>query len=226
MKKNRSTMDVRTVATLGVFSAIAYVLMFVSRLLPPIIPAVPFLKYDPKDFIIVICGFLFGPLPSLAVIVIVSLIEMITVSTTGPIGLLMNILSSAFYVLPAAFIYQKKRDLSGAVIGLLTGTVSMTAIMLLWNYLITPLYMQIPREAVKALLIPSFLPFNAIKGILNSAFALLLYKPLVMALKQAHVLPSSDSRKMQGNRTILAVLLAVVLIVSAVLLILALNKGV
>ena len=226
MKKNSSSMDVRTIATLGVFSAIAYVLMFVSRLLPPMIPAVPFLKYDPKDFIIVICGFLFGPLPSLAVIVIVSLIEMITVSTTGPIGLLMNILSSAAFVLPAALIYQKKRDLTGAVLGLFTGTISMIAIMLLWNYLITPLYMQIPREAVKALLLPAFLPFNAIKGVLNSAFALLLYKPLVMALKQAHVLPPSDSRKMQGNRTILAVIIALVLIASAVLLIIELNKGI
>jgi len=223
MKENR-TVNVRMIAVLGVFAAIAYALTFVSRFLPPLIPAVPFLKYDPKDFIIAIAGFMFGPLPALAVIVIVSLIEMITVSGTGFIGLIMNILSSAAFVMPAALIYRYKRTIGGAITGLLAGTVTMIGVMLLWNYIITPIYMQYPREAVKALLLPAFLPFNAIKAAVNMALTLLLYKPLVMALKKAQVLPPSNGQNYRGGRTVGAILFALVLLVTAALLILIFNS--
>ena len=64
----------------------------------------------------------------------------------------------------------------------------MVLIMLLWNYLITPVYMGYPREAVAELLIPVFLPFNLMKGGLNAAFAMILYKPVVTAFRYAHLL--------------------------------------
>ena len=41
--------------------------------------------------------------------------------------------------------------------------------MLLWNYLITPIYQKMPREAIVDLLLPLFLPFNAVKGGMNLA---------------------------------------------------------
>ncbi len=195
MKKNaeNKTFSIKTVAVLAVFAALAYALMFVSRYLPPLIPAVPFLKYDPKDFVIVIAGFVFGPVAAIILTVIVSLIEMITVSSTGVIGLAMNILSTGFFVIPATLIYRAKRTTVGAVVSLLLGAVSMTVIMLLWNYLITPLYMTVPRETVAKLLLPAFLPFNLIKASINAALALITYKPIVKALRSAHVLPESTT---------------------------------
>ncbi|SOY30602.1 hypothetical protein AMURIS_03333 [Acetatifactor muris] len=60
--------------------------------------------------------------------------------------------------------------------------------MLFWNYLITPVYMGYPREAVAELLIPVFLPFNLMKGGLNAAFTMILYKPVVTAFRCAHLL--------------------------------------
>ena len=54
----------------------------------------------------------------------------------------------------------------------------MVSAMLLWNYLITPLYMGYPREAVAELLLPAFLPFNLLKSGLNSGITFLLYKRL------------------------------------------------
>ncbi|GFH90968.1 hypothetical protein IMSAGC002_02220 [Lachnospiraceae bacterium] len=62
--------------------------------------------------------------------------------------------------------------------------------MMLWNYLIAPIYMGYPREAIAALLLPAFLPFNLIKGGLNTAITLLLYKPVVVALRRANLIPS------------------------------------
>ncbi|MBR5739622.1 MAG: ECF transporter S component [Lachnospiraceae bacterium] len=214
---------VKQIALLGVFAAAAYAVMFATRWLPPLIPAVPFLKYDPKDVIIAICGFIFGPLPALAVAVVVSLIEMITVSGTGFIGLLMNVLSTAAFVCPAALIYSKKRSIAGAIIGLIAGTVMMCIVMLLWNYIVTPIYMGYPREAVAKLLLPAFLPFNLIKAIINAALTLLIYKPLVIALRKAHLLPESPAGEAGAKRPWGILILALLLLATATLLILIFN---
>ena len=58
--------------------------------------------------------------------------------------------------------------------------------MMFWNYWIAPIYMGYPREAIVKLLLPAFLPFNLIKGGLNAAIAMLLYKPVVTALRHSN----------------------------------------
>ena len=213
---------VRKITTLGMLCAVAYVMMAVSRMLPPI---VLFLQYDPKDIVITLGGFIFGPVSSLLISVIVSLVEAVTVSDTGPIGLVMNIISTCAFACTAAVIYKKKRTLSGAVIGLIAGTVFTTAAMLLWNYAITPLYMEIPREEVKALLLPAFLPFNLIKGGLNTAFTLLLYKPIVSALRKAKLIdPAKHTDKNKALPNIAIAVVSVLLIATLVAVIFILKK--
>ena len=147
----------KKVVQMGMFCAIAYLLMVVGR-----ISVVMFLKYDPKDVVITVGGFIFGPLSAALISLVVSLVEMFTVSDTGVIGMVMNVLSTCAYVCTAAFIYKKLHTVKGAVIGLVTGGILMTVVMLLWNYLVTPLYMGYPREAVAAMLLPVFLPFNLV----------------------------------------------------------------
>jgi len=207
-------------ATLGIMCAMAYMLMVVGRF--SIFPAASFLKYDPKDIVIIIGGFIFGPLSAAIMSIVVSFVEMITVSTTGPIGLIMNVLSTCTFACTAALIYKKKQTMAGALVGLLCGVAAMTATMLLWNFFITPIYMGVPREAVANMLLPVFLPFNLIKGGLNTAVALLLYKPIVTALRAAKLLPeSADGKKGKVN---LGVLLAALLLIATwVLIILVLN---
>jgi len=173
---------------LAVLSALAFVVMAWSRILPPIVP-VPPLKYDPKDVIIILGGFLYGPLAAAAMSLLVSLIEMVTLSTTGPIGLVMNVVSSCSFACIAAFIYSKKRTIAGAVIGLVTGIIIMVATMMLWNYLITPIYTGAPRDVVAKMLIPTFLPFNLLKGSLNAAVTMMIYKPLSTALRKLNMMP-------------------------------------
>ena len=160
----------RKITTIGMLCALAYAMTAMGR-----IPMVLFLKYDPKDIIIAIGGFLFGPLTSFTIAVAVSFAEMFTMSENGVLGFIMNVISSCSFACTAAFIYKKKHTLSGAVAGLLCGWGCMVPVMLLWNYLITPIYMGYPREAVVKLLLPAFLPFNLIKGGLNAALSMLLY---------------------------------------------------
>lgn len=107
----------------------------------------------------------------------------------------MNLLSSCSFACTAALIYKKRHTLWGAVLSLLCGSVVMICVMLLWNYLITPLYMGVTREQVVDLLLPAFLPFNALKAGLNTAFTLCLYKPLVTALRKTGLIASQPQTK-------------------------------
>lgn len=179
--------QVKKLTVLAMLCAVAYVIVALVR-----IPVVMFLKYEPKDVIIAFGGFLYGPLAALIVTTVVSFIEMLTVSTTGWIGLIMNILSTAAFACTAALVYRKKHTLSGAVIGLLLGSVAMTVVMLIWNYALTPLYMGMARADVAAMLVPVFLPFNLLKSGLNSAITILLYRPLVRGLRHVGLFPQSS----------------------------------
>lgn len=172
--------SVKKMVLLAMLAAVAYMLVTLVR-----IPVVLFLNYEPKDVIITIGGFLLGPMASFSVSLLVSLLEMVTISQTGPIGALMNLVSTCAFSCTAALVYKKHRTFGGAIGGLAIGSGVMVAVMLLWNWLVTPLYMGVTREAVEALLLPAFLPFNLLKAGLNSAFVLILYKPLVNALRRA-----------------------------------------
>lgn len=180
--------NTKQLAMIGMLCALAFIVVALIR-----IPVVSFLKYEPKDVIVTMGGFMFGPLASFAISAIVSLVEMVTISDTGIIGCVMNLLSTCAFACTAAYIYKRKRTLSGAVIGLVVGVAAMTVIMLLWNYLITPLYMGYPRQAVAEMLIPVFLPFNLLKGGLNAGITLLIYKPVVTALRRARLLEGAES---------------------------------
>ena len=197
---------------MAMLAAMAYLIMVIGR-----IPVVMFLKYDPKDVVIAISGFLLGPVQALLITVVVALIEMLTVSDTGFIGFFMNVLSTAAFVCPAAWLYRRKHTLRGAVVGLTVGVLAMVAAMIAWNYLVTPYYMGYPRQAVVELLLPMFLPFNLGKGALNAAFTMLLYKPVVGGLKKAKLLPPDNAQHPARRRNIYVTLLCVFVALTAIL---------
>ena len=208
--------DVKRLVLLAVFAALAYAAVCLIR-----IPAVAFLKYEPKDVIIVMGGLILNPLASLIISVVTALIEMFTISETGIIGCVMNMLSSVCYACAAAWVYKHKRTLAGAVTGLALGSVTMVAVMLLWNWLITPLYMDANRSEVVGMLVPVFLPFNAVKALLNSALVLCLYKPLITALRRARLVPTASNR--EGSFKFGLYLLAVLVLATGILMLLVLQ---
>lgn len=221
-KKKDRGYHVKMIATLGMLSAMAFVITFICRI--PIIPSVPFLDLEFKSAIILIGGFVYGPLPAFCVTIVVCFLEMLTFSSTGIIGCVMNILATAAFVCPAAMIYKKKKSLTGAIIGLGIGTVLMTGVMLLWNYIVTPLYMNVDRELIASLLIPAFLPFNLIKGALNSSATLVLYKFVVTALRKAKLLPAANEESKKKSATFVSsLIISALIIITCVLIILAFN---
>lgn len=206
------------------FTALSYV---VAALIRFPLTSVSFLKYDPKDVFLIICGFLMGPLASMIVAVAAAVIEALTVGTTGPIGCLMNILSSVSFVVPAALIYSRQRNNRGAFIGLASGILIMTGVMLLWNTFITPLYMGTPQEAIIPMLLPIFLPFNLVKGGINAGITLLLYKPILHALDKSGLAKRMeiDTASQKTTSIVIYIVGTIVLIgcIAAVLLMTAVN---
>lgn len=187
----RPRVTVKTVTSLAMLTALTYLAMLLSNLLPKV---AGFLQMEIKGTVIAIGGFLFGPLSAAVISIVVAFIEMFTVSETGIIGCIMNLLAACAFACPAAFIYQKMRTRKGAVIGLAVGVAALTATMLLWNYLITPIYMHMDREEVVVpMLTTVFLPFNLVKGGLNMALTLILYKPVVTALRKARLVPEREN---------------------------------
>jgi riboflavin transporter FmnP len=201
---------------LAMLAAASYVTVFLIR-----IPVVLFLKYEPKDVLITIGGFLLGPMASFIVSGVVSLLEMVSISETGIIGCVMNLLSTCSFACTAALIYKKRHTLTGAVLGLGAGSIAMVCAMLLWNWLITPLYMGVDRQTVEALLVPAFLPFNLLKAGLNTALVLGLYKPLTGALRKTGLIEGRSSTPRTSRAGIY--ILSGALLLTSILLLLVLQ---
>ena len=212
----------KKIAMLGVLAALAYLSVVLINI--PVV-AVDFLKYEPKDVIITLGGFMFGPVSAALLSVVVSFLEMVTISSTGIIGCVMNILSTWGFACVATLIYKRVHTLKGAIIGLAAGCLTATALMLLWNYLITPLYMGLAREAVVEMLLPIFLPYNLLKCAMNAALTMLIYKPLVTALRRANLLEPSGAQA-AGTRNMGIILVSLLVVATCILCVLVLRGAI
>ncbi|MBR7142782.1 MAG: ECF transporter S component [Clostridia bacterium] len=174
----------KKIAFAGVFSAMAVLLVVLPAPFRfSIFPAVSFLEYDFADIPILISAFLFGPWMGLAVTAVTALVQGVTVSAqAGIIGIIMHIISSGMYVLVAGLIYRHRKTKKSALLGLGCGALTVTLAMTLWNLLITPLYMGVPRGVVVDLL-GFIVAFNLIKTCGNGLLTFLLYKRVSKLVK-------------------------------------------
>ena len=209
----------------ALFCALSYAVTLLFRI------NVTFLTFDIKDCMITIGGLLFGPWASVSISAVTALLEGITVGDTGFYGLLMDFVSSASFAVVASAIYHYRRDLLGAVIGLVSAIFCMTAIMLGMNLLIVPLYTPGVDVATVAKMLPTLiLPFNLTKAVMNAALVLILYKPVATALRYARVkLPgaaqSAAPSKRSWHTTLLLTLAGILLIVASLILFFVLLGG-
>ena len=84
--QTKSRISTRTVVTMAMLCAISLVVSYLCTFFPHV---AGILKFDLKDTVIVIGGFLLGPVPAFFIAVVSSFIEMFTMSGTGPIGMIM-----------------------------------------------------------------------------------------------------------------------------------------
>ena len=183
MNSRKNTLHIKRLCVVSLFCALAFVLTYIK--LP-----VSFLSLEIKDSVIVLCTLIFGPLAGLAIAILVPILELITHSTTGVYGLIMNMLSSVTFAMVTGLIYKYKKSFYGAIVSLLSGVFAVTAVMVLANLLVTPYYMHVPVQTVVTLIPKMLLPFNLVKATLNGAIVLLMYKPLSQTLKKTGLIES------------------------------------
>ena len=216
--KNRNSELVKRISAVGMFSALAFALTMLCKLIPDV---AGFLALDAKDAVIVISAFVYGPLTAPLVSLITSLIEFIvTGGDTLFWGFLMDFLSSAAFTLTASIVYKYKKTYNGAIFGLGLSVVVTTAVMILLDIFIIPLYTGATRDIVISMIPGVLLPFNFAKTLMNSALALLLYKPTINAMRMAHLVPKKEHKTAFTKSSLLTIIIsAAALIVAAVILI-------
>lgn len=208
METTNQKMKMRLLKLVGValFTALAYVVMLLIHF------PVQFLTLDLKDAVITLCGLCFGPISALVSSVVVALVEMVTVSSTGVYGFIMNALGTAAFSVTVSLIYKYKKNFLGAIIGLLSGVFAMTAVMMIFNLIVTPYYMHVEVAQVANMIPTLLLPFNLVKATFNAAVVLLLYKPISNVLQKIGFLPKSNAAFKFDRRTVLVSVAAAVLI--------------
>ncbi|HOB34598.1 MAG: ECF transporter S component [Firmicutes bacterium] len=187
----------------GLLAALSYMLMYLDDIFLPLTRLIfpEFLKLDFADVPALIGGFALGPLAGTLVALIRNIIYFLTKSSTAGVGSAANFVTAVSLVIPASLIYQRLHTRKGALIGMLAGTLSMTAVMAVTNYYIfLPLFarvMEIPLNVVvqagakvnpwivdlRTFVLFATAPFNLLKGILVSLVTLAVYKHISRLFK-------------------------------------------
>ena len=192
--KSQSKIGIRTIAQIGMLSAIATVLMLFEIPLP-FAPA--FYEIDFSEVPVLVGCFVMGPLAGAVIELVKILLNLVINGTiTAGVGEAANFLIGCALCVPAGIIYKRKRSRSGALIGLAVGTIFMTAIGCVLNaFILLPAYATVFGMPIDALVemgsainasitgLSTFVmfavaPFNLLKGVLVSLIVLLIYKKI------------------------------------------------
>lgn len=191
----------RKIAMIGMFSAIAIVLMLFEFPLPF---APGFYKLDFSELPILIGAFAFGPAAGVMMEFVKILLNLvITGTTTAFVGELANFAVGCSFILPASILYYFRKTKKNAIVSCVVGTLVLTVFGTAFNavYLLpafSELY-HMPMEELIAMgakvnplvnegSVVSFVaacvaPLNLIKGGCVSVITLLIYKRISPILK-------------------------------------------
>ena len=212
---NKNSVLIKRISGIGVFAAIAYMTTLICKLIPNI---AGFLSLELKDAIISIAAFVYGPVTAPLISLVVAFVELFTISTTGFWGFVMNFASSTVFSLTASLIYKLMKSYTGAIIGLASGVVLTTAVMVALNPVIVPLYSGVSTEIVISMIPTVLLPFNFAKTLMNGAVSLLLYKPIITALRTARLVPASEHKTTFNRSSIITLAIGITALVLGVVI--------
>ncbi len=171
--ENTNRWSTRQLVTMALMCALSSLFSFVQI---PLLPAAPFLTYDPSLVPAMVCGFAYGSGAGFVVGAIAAVIHGLILGEW--VGSLMNICATLFFVVPAALIYRKKHTLQGAIAGLIVGVVTATLGGVVANLTIGVAFWYGTPDAIMPLILPAVVPFNLIKTVLNSLLTLIVYKAI------------------------------------------------
>ena len=187
MKKNR-TVDLTYAALM---TALAIILSYFPEI--PLAFFAPWLKLDFSFTPLMLLGLSVGPVMLFIALLITNVVHILG-GTTGGVGELANMIVGLALLMPPALMYRKNRTRRSALIGMGIGVVLMVIAGILSNiYILLPAFfgaafeenMQGMGMNLSGYLTAAIVPFNLVKGALNSLVAYFLYKRLSKILKEA-----------------------------------------
>lgn len=189
----------RRTAYVGIFAAIAAVLMYLEFPLP-FAPA--FYELDFSEIPVLICSFSLGPVAGVVCEFLKVVLKLLLKGTsTAFVGDLANFVVGCSFILPASVAYFANKTKTGAILGMGIGTAAMTVFGSLFNavYLVPtfsvlfgqPLDVIIGMGtavnpaivSVNTLVLFAVVPFNLLKGALVSVVTFFLYKHIERLLR-------------------------------------------
>lgn len=198
----KKKMTTKMITQIGMLGAIATVLMLFEIPLPF---APSFYEIDFSEVPVLIGCFSMGPLAgALIELVKIVLNFVINGTMTAGVGEAANFIIGCSICVPAGIIYKKNKTKKGAVLGLLVGTMFMTTLGCFVNaYILLPTYaaaFQIPIEGLIEMgtavngnihslftfVMFAVVPFNLLKGVLDSVIVMAVYKKISPILKLNH----------------------------------------
>lgn len=177
---NRSYRTQRMVVV-AMFSTVAYLLMLLDFPLP-VFPS--FLQIDFSEIPVLIVAIIYGPVAGILVEAIKNFINYcIQSSFTGvPVGQLANFIAGTIFIVPASIFVRKFHSKKSLIYGLVVGTVLMSVVMGILNYLIIlPAYTwfmgfeEMSEITKRTMVLTGITPFNFVKGIIIAVITVLFY---------------------------------------------------
>lgn len=182
--------NTRKMAYIAILSAISFLLMYVQF---QILPGADFLKLD-FSILPILIGLVILDLKSAFSILLIRSLLQVLLNNNGAstmIGMPMNIIAYAFFILALAFIWKKNKNFKNYILASLLGTISLTLGMLVLNYVYAmPMYASFANFDVGKLLgvgnylFGMVLPFNFIQGIIFSIVFYFVYVGMKPVLKK------------------------------------------
>lgn len=181
----------RKLTGIAILSALAAILMYFKFAIP-IFPS--FYKIDFSNTIILLGGFVYGPVGCIIISIVKCLLKLLLTSSNSMlIGDLADLLTHLTLCLTASIIYKKTKNTKGAITGMVLGLIIMTVVGCLFNYyVLIPAYATVYKMPVDAIIsmgtqlnnsinsLFSFvvlitLPFNLVKGLSNIIVSYIIY---------------------------------------------------
>lgn len=203
MMQQKSTgkkMALSTLTKIALLAAVAGVLILFEA---PLWFAPSFYKLDLSELAVMVGALSMGPAAGAMIELIKILLNFVLNGTiTGGVGEFANFLIGCSFVVPAAWIYRRQRNIKGMLLGMAAGIVCMVLLGSVINYyILLPVYATVfgqPLEFfiqmgnalnpaivdLKTFILFAVAPFNLLKGIIISALTFLLYRKLGRQLEQ------------------------------------------
>ncbi len=192
--RSRERIGVRSLVNIGMLSAIAVILMLFDIPLPF---APSFYQIDFSEVPVFVGCFAMGPAAGAMIEAVKILLNLVLTGTsTAGVGELANFLIGCALCVPAGIIYRRNRTRKNALIGMITGTLLMTAVGCVLNaYVLLPAYSKafgMPMDALiqmgtavnshitslTTFVLFAVAPFNLIKGVVVSLVVFVIYKKI------------------------------------------------